>query len=37
MTEAAATPIAAAVNTAETKTNRTDFFLGKRENIVVSG
>src|SRR5262245_35318184 len=33
--ETNATPIAAAVNNAEIKTNRKDFFQGKKENIVV--
>src|SRR5215470_3069967 len=37
ITEISATPIAAAVNSAEKKTNRKDFFLGKKGAIVVSG
>jgi hypothetical protein len=35
ITEINATPIAAAVNSAEKKTNRKDFFLGKKGAIVV--
>ena len=37
ITEINATPIAAAVNSAEKKTNRKDFFLGKKGAIVVGG
>jgi hypothetical protein len=37
ITEISATPIAAAVNSAEKKTNRKDFFLGSEENIKVVG
>src|SRR5262250_2716120 len=36
ITEISATPIAAAVNSAEKKTNRKDFFLGKKGVILVA-
>src|SRR5262245_8846089 len=36
ITEISATPIAAAVNSAEKKTNRKDFFLGKNGAILVA-